>query len=302
MNSKDYWSLYWKEGHKTSFGSSLERNYEGELKNIWLNVFSNVDKGHKVLDLCTGNATLIRLAMDTTPLFPHINFTGVDYANICIDEEIKSYKNVEVLGDLNIEDLPFAPISFDLITSNFGIEYSHLKSSLMEVNRLLKVGGKLELICHHYDSCFIQDSLNCLKALRVIHSPSGPFMILKKLVELLSKENMTEADKVRTTLNSQLSNLVAENSSGLINTDFLSFLKHLMKNKNDDKFELLNIYSRESLAFKNRLTDMIDASLTTKKLEELKVLLGNLSFNSPSVEVVSEDKNVLAYYISSIKL
>ena len=143
MDKDNYWSQYWQQGNKTSFGDKHEHGYEGVLKKEWDSIFSKLKPGSSVIDLCTGNLSLIRMASQFDNSFAEINFTGVDYANIVTDDFVHNNDNVVFLTGVNIEKMDCEDKSFDHVISNFGIEYSNVERSIIEIARILKKNGSL---------------------------------------------------------------------------------------------------------------------------------------------------------------
>ena len=86
MNSSQHWTQYWEQGSTTSFGDTFKDGYDGVLEAEWREVFTALKPKDCVLDLCTGNASLIRMADKLLSHFNEINFTGVDYADVVKDD------------------------------------------------------------------------------------------------------------------------------------------------------------------------------------------------------------------------
>jgi len=157
MNSKlDHWSNYWKAGNLTSLPQDFLENYDGEIATFWKNTFSLLSKQSKVLDLCTGNGAIAILAS----VYSQINkaefrVTGVDAANIDKQSIISKYSHlesvlekIEFISECKIENIDLPSTSFDLITSQYGIEYCDWQKSARQVFRLLKSGGRFVFISH----------------------------------------------------------------------------------------------------------------------------------------------------------
>jgi len=53
---------------------------------------------------------------------------------------------------LSIETLPFEPACFDLIVSQYGLEYADLPRALAEIRRVLAPHGQVALLMHHQGS------------------------------------------------------------------------------------------------------------------------------------------------------
>ena len=301
MEASKHWTNYWDQGHRTSFGANLENNYQGQLRKEWQQIFSKLIAGQCVLDLCTGNATLIRLAEDSIDNFNQIRFIGVDYANLQKEHTIASLDNVEVYGNTNIEQLPIGDSSIDLVISNFGIEYSNFTESLSEVSRVLRSGGQFEFICHHEDSLFIKDSNSCLVMLNRLHQKGGVLFTLESMLTALKEELFSDAEVYRNRLNEQLSELVKLDKKSLEDTDFLSFLKFVMSNKAGDKLTSLKEFKKESENYQSRLNAMVNAALTKNTLKKITFLCQKNNIKINKINEVCGSDGVCSYHVSGQK-
>ena len=240
MKDKEYWSQYWEQGHQTSFGNFFKAGYQGIIKSHWEKIFKSVVNASSVLDLCTGNASLLRLAEGVMNDFSSHSFTGVDYAKISVNDSFEELANVTLLFDTNIEYLPLPDESYDLIISNFGLEYSIFNQSLIEVSRLLKPEGRVEFICHHHDSIIVQANNKELAMLNVILSPGNALDCLFGLLESLASDKL-DAESWRHKLNTQLTELNNTFVNEFQPSEFVRFLKFVLKPNVQDKLSKFNI-------------------------------------------------------------
>lgn len=138
----EHWSEYWKSGHLTSFGNEFSENYTGHLRSIWERIFNRLPDNFRLLDIATGNGALPLLAQD------HFKksdvkgaIKGIDFANInsqpLIEHHLNKNISIELIGNVRAESLPFSDSEFDMVISQFGIEYSDIEKSFYEVNRVL---------------------------------------------------------------------------------------------------------------------------------------------------------------------
>lgn len=303
--SSESWSQYWLQGHKTSFGKSFADTYEGVIKFEWQKLFKQLPAKATVLDLCTGNASLIRVAQQSVDNFYDLNFTGIDYAKICVEEDLLKQPNVKLLFDENIEKLPFDSAQFSVVISNYGIEYSCLDKSIQEAARVLKKGGKMEFVCHHTDSIIIQNSNKERLMLNELFKPSGAMDCLENLVCALSdkniKQNNDNAETWRTQLNENLGLLAEKYGVIFYNGDFLSFLKFIMAPKREDKLKAMDSFKKEMSEYKTRLNEMVDAALTPSKLEIIHSTLSVNGVTITSEAPIVNEEGCVAYKIVGIK-
>lgn len=152
------WSRYWSEGALHSCAGSFAGNYDGEIGGFWRSVFAPLGRNDRVLDIATGNAPLPQLLLDARysdpTSLPQID--AVDLAEVnpaWLAQRIPPVRErVRVQGGIAAEALPFADHCFDLIVSQYGLEYSDLSRSAAEVVRVRKPGGRIALVLHHHQS------------------------------------------------------------------------------------------------------------------------------------------------------
>jgi len=160
----DSWSEFWNQGHLTSLPDCFIRNYDGEFESFWNGQFASTPNAAKVLDLCTGNGSIALLAQ-TYSDSNHANFsiTACDAANIKPHHVAKTdtalserLAKIQFLGNTPIAQLGLPDQSFDLITSQFGVEYTDLAETASVIYTLLKPSGIFAAVCHSSDSVIVQ--------------------------------------------------------------------------------------------------------------------------------------------------
>lgn len=149
------WSDYWREGPLHSLQGSYPRNYEGEIGAFWSTVFSGLDASRRVLDVGTGNGPLPAMLCERKlSLLPRID--AIDLASIspawleCASAECRNA--VRFHSHTSVECLPFPDLAYDLVISQFGLEYANLELAIPEIARVLRSGGSLAFVAHHADS------------------------------------------------------------------------------------------------------------------------------------------------------
>lgn len=151
------WSRYWSSGVLHSCPGSFRGNYDGAIAEFWKDAFAALTSAQRVLDVASGNGALPRL------LF------GLDGGNDCgcrVDAIDLATLAPTWLGELNdaqrsrlhlhsgvlAERLPFSDATFDLVVSQYGIEYADLTAALAEAARVLRPQGGLRLLIHHREA------------------------------------------------------------------------------------------------------------------------------------------------------
>jgi len=299
MADNEYWSQYWSQGHQTSFGACFPAGYEGIIRSHWQNIFSHIVDNSTVLDLCTGNASLIRLAKEGMNNFSSSHFTGVDYARVNIKDGFEKLSNVKLFFDTNIENLPLTSGSFDLIVSNFGIEYSNLATSIVEVSRLLKSSGRVEFICHYHQSIIVIPNNKELAMLNVMLNTDNAMDCLGNLINCITDKSL--AEKWRNKLNSRLSEINAVYFNELQQNDFLKFLKFVLNPNLQDKFKQFILFKEEMLGHQARLNTLSQAALSEDKLRKLSNSFSENGLILTQQDKIVNEEGIVAYKLTAIK-
>lgn len=156
VNTRAAWQHLWDTGVTDSFGDEAPGSggarRTAPLAAHWLNWFSSLPAGTRVLDLCSGNGALPRWLLqacdDAT-----VSCDGVDLAAVqplwvqqlpaAQGQRLRFHSGVSACA------LPFADDSFDQVVSQYGVEYAGWPEALPEALRVLKPGGRLGLVLHH---------------------------------------------------------------------------------------------------------------------------------------------------------
>lgn len=154
---RDSWSRYWAGGALHSCATSFAGNYDDAIGEFWRGVCAGLNGRERVLDVATGNGALPRMLVDLLAddgRLPEID--AVDLADIdppwhrqlapAVAERVRFHARAAV------ESLPFAAASFDLVVSQYGLEYSDLARSVPELRRVMTPRAGVALVLHHVDS------------------------------------------------------------------------------------------------------------------------------------------------------
>ncbi len=102
-----------------------------------------------ILDVATGTGDLAIVAAEK--LQPQ-NVMGIDIADKMLEigrkkVEEKGLSQIVKLQNGDSEQMPFADNAFDAITCAFGVRnFEHLEKGLIEMNRVMRTGGKLAIL------------------------------------------------------------------------------------------------------------------------------------------------------------
>ena len=160
--SKSHWTAYWETGALTSLPMDFKANYDGELASYWGSVLKESNKQHlTVLDVCTGNGAIALLLHElAVQQNMTVEITAIDASDIDPSVIAKSYPDkaqyipkINFIGNCLVEQMS-AKINhtYDLIVSQYGIEYCDTQKAAGNVSELLKPGGRLVFVAHTPDT------------------------------------------------------------------------------------------------------------------------------------------------------
>ena len=151
---KAVWSRYWSHGVAHSCGGSYGNRYEGALAQFWRTACGGLRPGARMLDIATGNGAVPQLLLASTA-----NSISCDAIDLARPEPqwiagLPRHKRgrIRFHGEQAAETLPFPDAHFDLVSSQYGLEYTELGRSVPEILRVLRPGGRVCLITHHVDA------------------------------------------------------------------------------------------------------------------------------------------------------
>lgn len=149
---RDAWSSYWARGVPHSCVGTYGATYGGAIGGFWREVFRALPAVARVLDVATGNGALPRLLLEHCR-GPGVQCDAVDIASICPPWLAvlapADRARVRFLGGVDAATLPFGDRSFDLIVSQYGLEYTDLDRTLPELLRVRAPDGGVAMVLHH---------------------------------------------------------------------------------------------------------------------------------------------------------
>ena len=138
------WDEYWQGRTAQSSGAALvgvER--DGELDTFWAGVFANAPESAAILDMACGAGTVLRAARAAG----HTELTGLDISPDALAALANAMPGIATVV-ASADAPPFAPASFDLVTSQFGVEYASITEAAAAVAALLRPGGRIVWLTH----------------------------------------------------------------------------------------------------------------------------------------------------------
>ncbi|WJG08355.1 class I SAM-dependent methyltransferase [Aliiglaciecola sp. LCG003] len=248
------------------------------MQQVWTDFFAQLDSGSRILDIGTGNGALLDIAIQSNKNF---QLVGVDSAELTIPDSLDNAENVHFKQKVNAQNLPFENQYFDVVISQFGIEYANLSLALPELVRVMKPDGQFQLVMHEVNSSIVKPNADILNAAIGLNAENGVLFQLRKLINALAKNDQrsVHTENCRISLNEAITQLANGNHGGLLGTDFPAFLKHIMSPTltYTQRKEKLKLFTRELKGQIIRLSDLVAAALTQQRYEAVLDTLQSLN-------------------------
>jgi SAM-dependent methyltransferase len=157
LSDQSIWDRYWQFDRIAScFDGAGATNYDESIAEPWRAFFRRLTPGARILDLCTGNGAAALIAAEVARTASKgFTVTAVDRADIdpgrYVTRHVEDLAAIRFVGRTDIEALPFADAGFDVVISQYGIEYADLDRAVSELVRVLAAGGQTRLVVHAAD-------------------------------------------------------------------------------------------------------------------------------------------------------
>jgi len=309
------WSVFWRQGHSTTFGDYFKQGYVGAIAEWWQSHVNALQPDFAVLEVGCGNCSLLpALAKSGKPG----SYIGVDLASVDVSEVARQNLaattiDVVVHSETPAEDIPEADACFDIAASVFGVEYSDLDRSLVEIYRVLKPGGKFLALLHHDGSIVTTMSRRALSeyveedvgtvvdALRTISKARDETPDLSQL------KNNTGAEEARRKINELAGRYLGNTNPDTGNATMFEFMSNalkffrMMREDSTARAAFIDALTEEHAASRERFAQMVGVALDEGGVRQLEVKLAELGFGATSVNEIHSNNDILAWELCSEK-
>ncbi len=161
------WDTYWQGAGETGAYSSGGVNHPVILA-FWEDFFHTVKTGDTtqgILDVASGSGAVIECALDVFE-DRRVELTSLDVSNAAISNILNRFPGVQGLV-ADALSIPLDTGSFDIVTSQFGVEYAGV-DAIDEAARLVAQDGHLALLLHQHASVIHQECTDNLDAVRLL--------------------------------------------------------------------------------------------------------------------------------------
>jgi SAM-dependent methyltransferase len=158
------WNTYWQGTGDVGAYSSDGLNHPAIVA-FWDEFFQGVKQDYgrpRIIDIASGNGAVVKCALDAFG-DQASDVTCLDVSDAAITNIRSRFPQVKGLVT-DARNIPLDSGSFDVITSQFGVEYAGL-GAIDEISRLLASGGRLAFLLHNQAGSI---HLECVESLDAI--------------------------------------------------------------------------------------------------------------------------------------
>ncbi len=269
--------------------------------------------GARILDIACGNGAIATIAAEIgndkdKGFFIAATDLADIHSELMGEEKTKlARKTIEFHGRTPCERQPFDDDSFDLVTSQFGFEYSNIEKTLAEVRRVLVQGCRFVAISHHSDSVLIEaarverdiyklalDELDLIGHSRRYFEALGELPDDPTQIEKAQKKVQPLVDKVNRGVHS-FQELYGEDERALFIIGALSFIGRTARTTTQsERLEALDKVGSDFELHRARLVDMAAAALDNEQIEALTLTARSVGFSSVHCLKIYDGDNGLA--------
>ncbi len=309
------WTLFWRQGHSTTFGDYCKRGYEGAVAEWWQSKADDLPADAAVLEVGCGNCSLLPALIRTGVKARYI---GVDIASVAISavaREGLAESDIEVVlhAETPAEKIPEPDASIDLVASVFGVEYSNLDESLPEVLRVLKPGGRFTALLHHAGSVVTSMSRRAISEYSVedLEIALGALSSISKerdrTPSLADMKDNPEAEKSRLIINGLAEKYLRDTDLKTANATMFEFMTNALKffkmmgSSSEDRHTFITSLAEEHRASHERFGQMVAVAFDDSGIEQLQVTLQDLGFGAIKANVIQTNEEIFAWELCTEK-
>jgi ubiquinone/menaquinone biosynthesis C-methylase UbiE len=203
--SLQHWEAYYRTGALATCPTAPEGGYDQEVREAWVEFFTDLPEAARVLDIGTGNGVVPLIALETaTALGRRYEIHGTDLARIDPKRNLRDGQQrlagIEFHAGIATERLPFESRSFDAVSGHYALEYMQIDAALAEIFRVLKPSGRARFILHHADSLLVLNARQSLRQADLVLQDTRIYRLLRRFIEA-ERKSPPAARRAREDLN-----------------------------------------------------------------------------------------------------
>ena len=277
------WADYWK----ADCAASCEPENPAtalEISRLWQSRLSDFPDGSRILDVATGNGIVLAHAAGAArERGRRFALTGIDLAEIDPARYVRNLdpalRAATFRGGVPAETLPFADGSFDVVVSQYGLEYADLERALAEAARVLAPGGTLIWLAHADGSEIARQHRTQAKELDFLLAAGGPVEAMRGIVAMLrAKRDEQELAAALAACRAAAADFSRAHPPAAIVREVLDGFFGLVGRASPGSADSLAVALAEAerrlRAHRERIGSLLDAVLTPERLARVRAILG----------------------------
>jgi ubiquinone/menaquinone biosynthesis C-methylase UbiE len=202
--SLEQWETYYRGGAISTCPTARDGGYDLEVRDAWVEFFTPLPDGARLLDIGTGNGVVTLIAADTAAsLGKRWEIHGADLAQIDPPKHVPDgatrFAGIQFHPGVDTAKLPFETASFDAVSGHYALEYADTAAALAQLHRVLKPGARAQFVMHHAGSALLRSAHQSLHEASWLLGETKVYRRLYKLVTMdeLSPSAKNAANEVR---------------------------------------------------------------------------------------------------------
>jgi len=311
-SSLRHWEAYYRGGALASCPLGPGMDYTQELREVWVEFFSVLRDGARILDVGTGNGAIALIASQTAAAAGRtFEIHGSDLARIDPVRDVMNgadlFRGVQFHPAVATEQLPFESEGFDAVSGQYALEYTDLSRSLPEIRRILRKGGCAQFVLHHADSVVARSARESLAQTALVLTETNVLRLLRRWLDA-ERRTPTAAHKSRTDLSAAMQ-LIAQAAAQTANALTLSVtLDGVQKLAQARRVLAPGALEREIVRFENdlrsaarRLNDLVRSGLSPAAMEDLVQLARRARLGVQSCTHQLHDGNLIGWRVRLLR-
>ena len=274
---QDHWARFWSSGYLTSLPDQYPIGYTGSVRHLWESVFAGMPERVRLLDVGTGGGGVALLASEcfrTHGIRGEIH--GIDRVDIEPPRVFARSRLMHFHPSTPAESTGFQSLYFDLVTSQFAIEYTDIPLSMAEMSRILKNNAEAVFLLHSEDSAIVDIARSELCADDLLWGERGLFDSVRRFLQAIDSGDRALLVKAQSRVSRAFveirSSEYFQDYPDLLETSLGSARQALEIDEDDDESVVLSSLEAKEAEAKDRrgrLGDLVNASLDERGLRRM---------------------------------
>ena len=300
LPADDSWDTYWRDAERGAAYSSGGVSHP-TIQAFWDQFFRTAKARYdapRIIDIASGNGAVVVCA-ETAFDGRLPDFTCLDVSASAIEMLEKRFPDMHtVVADAR--QIPLESGGYDIVTSQFGIEYAGLEA-INEVARLVAPGGQLALLLHNQIGSIYQQCAANLDAIRKVQQarfiPYAIAMFEKGFAavrgadraeyEAAAKQLAPAVHAVESIL-TQHGTDIADETIVRLYEDVGRLHERIQHHEPSEVLDWLNRMEGELRAYAGRMTSMCDAAIDSETVDRLCDELRGQEFTNVQTAALAE--------------